>query len=61
MDKQGMITEILQVNTVSIITNSEMRKENKKRMCSNEELFLNLVLLTEEELTKICNELYIKI
>lgn len=56
-----MITEILQVNTVSIITNSEMRKENKKRMCSNEELFLNLVLLTEEELTKICNELYIKI
>lgn len=60
MDKKALIQSILQVNTISKITNEERLKKDKVRIITNEELFINLVCLSESQLTKICKELHIK-
>jgi hypothetical protein len=57
--KDRLITQILQVNLVSHITNSDRLRKDKVRMISQEELFLQLICLSESELIRIANELHI--
>jgi len=59
MIKDNLIQSILQVNTVSRITNNEKLPKDRKRMISNEELFLQLAFLDKSDLIKICNDLHI--
>ena len=59
--KDKLINLILQQNLISIITNSERLPRDKKRMISQDDLFLSLVFLSESELIKVANDLNIKI
>jgi len=59
MIKDNLIQSILQVNTISHITNEERLPKNRKRMISNEELFLQLIFLDKSDLIKIANDLNI--
>jgi hypothetical protein len=60
MDKPAMIQSILQVNTISAMTNADRLPKDRVRIASNEELFLSLVCLEDDQLKSICNELHIK-
>ena len=60
MDKKAMITSILQVNTISRLTNEDRISKDRVKISSNEELFLSLVFLDDSQLKQICNELHIK-
>ena len=60
MDKKAMITSILQVNTVSHLTNEDRLPKDRVKIASNEELFLSLAFLDDSQLKQICNELHIK-
>jgi len=55
MNRDALITSILQVNTISHIT------KDKRRIISNEDLFIQLAFLDVSDLIKIANELYIKV
>lgn len=59
MIKDNLIQSILQVNTISHITNDEILPKDRKRMISNEDLFLQLAFLDKSDLIKICNDLNI--
>ena len=59
--KNKLINLILQCNSVSILTNSERLIKDRKRMISNEQLFIELCCLEESVLAKIANELNINI
>jgi len=61
MNKESLIQSILQVNTVSHITNDERLPKDKMRMISYEELFISLVRLDKSDLIKICNDLNINV
>lgn len=60
MDKKAMITSILQVNTISRLTNEDRLPKDRVKIASNEELFLSLAFLDDNQLKQICNELHIK-
>jgi len=57
--KDKLITQILQVNSISRITNSDRLPKDRTRMISQEDLFLQLVFLSESELLQIANDLNI--
>ena len=59
--KSRLITSILQVNAISIATNEARLPADKKRMISQEDLFMSLIGLEENALVRIAKELYIKI
>lgn len=61
MVKNNLIQSILQVNTISKITNDERLPKDRKRMISNEDLFIQLAFLDKSDLIKICNDLNINV
>jgi hypothetical protein len=61
MTKESLIQSILQVNTISHITNDDKLPKDKVRMVSNEDLFLSLIGLDESVLIKIANDLHITV
>ena len=61
MSKKELIQSILQVNLVSIMTNEDRLPKDKRRMISQEDLFLELLALPEKTLKELAQTLHIKI
>jgi hypothetical protein len=61
MIKESLIQSILQVNTVSHIINDDRLPKDRKRLISNEDLFIQLAFLDKSDLIKICNDLHITV
>jgi len=59
--KDKLITQILQVNAVCRMINSDRLPEDRKKMISQGDLLLSLAFLSEAELTKIAKALHITI
>lgn len=60
MTKEDLITAIMQVNMVSIMTNEERLAKDKVRMIPQNDLFIELCCLSENQLKLIAQELNIK-